>query len=252
VCAAFQGGRKGPDGIDSGLPYLFDFPFARAVRSGLGVKNDLRLIPKVLRQDGLYPNPDGLVTFLGNHDDFSRLATALDERMELMKLAYAILLGTRGTPLLYGGDETAGMLGARDPFNRRDFPGGFPGDSRSVFVREQRTQREKELIGFVSEWVRARRGSKALTAGTLITLAASKDHWLFLRQVPGERALVAVSLSAKSKTISLELPAELTGVSALSSLVGGTQEARVTKIRLEYTLPAYGTAAWRVEGPRAP
>jgi glycosidase len=247
VCAFFQG-RKDPDGSDAGPPCLFDFPLARAVRSALGEKNDLRLIPALLRQDGLYPNPDGLVTFLGNHDEFPRLATDLNERMELLKLAYAILLSGRGIPQLYAGDETGGMLGAGDPFNRGDFPGGFPGDRHSAFDRKQRKEREKELIGFVAEWTRARRGSAALSAGTLTNLEVGREHWLFLRRFRGERVLVAVTLSPESRKISLALPGELTGASALSPLVRGTPQARVSKTRLELTLPAYGTASWRVEG----
>jgi len=40
---------------------------------------------------------------------------------------------SRGTPLLYYGDEIAMPCGA-DPDNRRDFSGGFPRDSRNAFT----------------------------------------------------------------------------------------------------------------------
>ena len=49
----------------------------------------------------------------------------------------AFTLSVRGIPQLYYGEEIA-MEGKDDPDNRRDFPGGFPGDARNAFDRSGR------------------------------------------------------------------------------------------------------------------
>ena len=67
---------------------------------------------------------------------------------EGLMLAETYLMTTRGIPLIYYGDEIA-LAGAGDPDNRRDFPGGWPGDKHNAFTGEGRTKEEREVFGLV-------------------------------------------------------------------------------------------------------
>jgi glycosidase len=85
---------------------------------------DLPDIPAVLAGDNVYSDPRTLMTFLGLHD-MRRFREKGSH--EAMKSAFQLVLTSRGTPLIYYGDEI-GMKGAGDPDNRRD----FPGDGRTI------------------------------------------------------------------------------------------------------------------------
>jgi neopullulanase len=242
--ASFQGPNR-KDSIDIGIQYLIDFPLARTIRAVLEKDVDMQTIPKLLEQDHLYRDPSKLMTFLGNHDDFPRLATVVQENSAKIKLAYAMLLTVRGIPILYAGDEV-GLIGAADPWNRRDFPGGFSDDRHSVFEPKRRSARESDLIESVREGIRLRKQCEALSRGELITLSSDRDFWLFLRRTPGEAILVALSKSVGPQNISLRVPDELTGVSRLSPLMSLTPEAKLTE-KLEFTMPGGCSAAvWRI------
>lgn len=97
----------------------------------------IRELATTLGQDHLYPDPNLLVTFLGLHD-VPRFMSEPDATVEGLKLALTFLMTTRGIPLIYYGDEI-GMPGGADPDNRRDFPGGWPGDPRDAFLAKGRT-----------------------------------------------------------------------------------------------------------------
>ena len=62
---------------------------------------------------------------------------------EKLKNAFSLLLTMRGVPQLYAGDEIA-MPGGDDPDNRRDFPGGFPGDTRNAFTLQAAPQMNRK------------------------------------------------------------------------------------------------------------
>ena len=71
VTSYFAGGEKHA-GVDTGLTTLFDFPSYFALRSTLtgpsSTGPSMTTLENIQRQDWLYPHPDQLVTFLGNHD----------------------------------------------------------------------------------------------------------------------------------------------------------------------------------------
>src|SRR5262249_21019948 len=137
------------DGIDTGIDALFDFPMYFQIRSALAQRKSLRDVARVLAADWLYPNPNSLVTFFGCHD-VPRFMSENGAEIAGLKLAQTLTMTTRGTPLLYYGDEIA-MSGGGDPDNRRDFPGGFPGDSRNAFTREGRNAQEQEVFHHVQK-----------------------------------------------------------------------------------------------------
>ena len=81
----------------------------------------------------------------------------------------AFILSVRGIPQLYYGEEIA-MEGGHDPDNRRDFPGGFPGDERSAFEAQGRKSKEQQMYEWTRRWIRLRAEHPAIRRGTLVDL----------------------------------------------------------------------------------
>ena len=107
VTSFFVGGRKEWDGIDTELTTVFDYPLYFALRDVLLNDAPVGRITNILRQDSLYPQPEFLVPFFGNHD-VPRFASAAGESPEKLKLAFGLTLTLRGIPEIYYGDEIGG------------------------------------------------------------------------------------------------------------------------------------------------
>ena len=120
VVSYFAGGQTGFDGIDTHLTTPFDFPMNSAIREVVNHGASAKKIVDVLRQDRLYPHPELLVTFMGNHD-MKRFLTDAEGSPAKLKLGFSLLATLRGIPQIYSGDEIA-MAGGDDPDNRRRFP----------------------------------------------------------------------------------------------------------------------------------
>jgi len=201
----FQGGRAGWDGIDPGIASVFDFPLYAAATAVFSGKAPASALAQALRRDGLYPRPDLLVTFLDNHDT-PRLAGVPGVTPARLRLAVAFLLTTRGIPQITWGDEI-GMPGHMD--DRRDFPGGFPGDPRDAFSAAGRTAAEQQLFATYRDLLRLRKASPALRRGTLTELVATEAVYAYLRQHGTQRLVVAMNLG-KTPT-GVTLPSEVSG-----------------------------------------
>ncbi|MCA1640096.1 MAG: cyclomaltodextrinase N-terminal domain-containing protein [Acidobacteria bacterium] len=143
LLAYFQGGRRGPDGVDTKIDTLYDFGLFYQIRNAFAQGSSIRGVSQMLAHDWLYPRAEILVTFLGVHD-MPRFMNEKGATVEGLKMAQTFLMTTRGTPLLYYGDELA-MPGGGDPDNRRDFPGGFPNDKRNAFTASGRTPEENDV-----------------------------------------------------------------------------------------------------------
>jgi neopullulanase len=235
VTSFFAGGRKGWDGIDTQLTTVFDYPLYIALREVLLNGAPAGRITNILRQDSLYPHPEYLVPFFGNHD-VARFAGATGATPEKLKLAFGLTLTLRGIPELYYGDEL-GMIGGGDPDNRRDFPGGWPEDEHNAFSREGRTREQQEIFEYVQALLRLRRGHDALRGGKLWHLASDDSSYIFLRESNEEKLVIAFHNGASPRTVSLSLqdtPAE--AAAGIATLFGGAQ-ADLAGQQLKLTLP---------------
>ncbi len=201
----FQGGRIGWDGIDPGVAAVFDFPLYAAATAAFSGKAPASALAQALRRDGLYPRPDLLVTFLDNHDT-PRLAAVPGVTPARLRLAVAFLLTTRGIPQITWGDEI-GLPGHMD--DRRDFPGGFPGDPRDAFTAAGRTPEEQRLFATCRDLLRLRKTCAALRRGTLTELVANETIYAYLRRHGTERLVVALNLGPNP--VEVTLPPEVSG-----------------------------------------
>jgi len=179
-------------------------------------------IADVLRLDALYPHPELLVPFFANHD-VPRFASAEGSSPAKLKLAFGLTLTLRGIPELYYGDEIA-MPGGGDPDNRRDFPGGWIGDTNDAFTQAGRTREQQEIFSYVQELLRIRREHEALRGGQLWHLAADENSYVFLRESEEERVVVAFNNA--DKTTGLRIPLKETPMqdaTSMSPLLGGAK-----------------------------
>jgi neopullulanase len=242
----FMGGRAGWDGIDTHLPAVFDFPtwdISRKVFTGKLPASALRY---VLRSDSLYPDPLRLVTMANNHDT-DRFLSLEGATPEGAMLHIAFALSVRGTPQLYYGEEI-GMLGGHDPDNRRDFPGGFPGDARNAFVREGRTAAEQRIHSWTRDWLSLRREQPALRRGSLVDLHFDEDSYAFARVDREGTVVIAFNRSAAPKE--MQIPAAYLNAGdkwRLAPLLGATDRPTVAAGQLSLTVPARTAIAYKLE-----
>jgi glycosidase len=203
VASFFAGGQRRPDGIDTGVTTVFDYPMYFTLRDVLLHGVSAGRIADVLRHDSLYVRPDELVTFFGNHD-VPRLAGVEGSSVAKVKLAFGLTLTLRGIPELYYGDEI-GLTGGVDPENRHDFPGGWPGDPRNAFTEAGRTQEQQEIFAYARTLLRLRREHPALAGGRLWHLASDESSYVFMRESEEERLLVAFNNSSQARELRIPL-----------------------------------------------
>jgi glycosidase len=199
----FQRGRTGHDGVDPGIDTLYDFALHYAIRDAFAKGESVRKLAQVLAHDHLYPRPEVLVPFIGVHD-MLRFMNEKGATVEGLKLAQTFLMTTRGTPLLYYGDELA-MPGGPDPDNRRDFPGGFPNDARNAFTKAGRTPVEDEVFEHVKRLAKLRADLPALRRGTLVHVYDEEQQTVFARRLPDQTTFVAFNNDTKPATFKFKL-----------------------------------------------
>ncbi|MEP0006626.1 MAG: glycoside hydrolase family 13 protein [Balneola sp.] len=195
------------DGYDSELPSLTDFQFAFAVRKAFnedfGWTEGLSQLYYVLSQDFLYSDPMMNVTFLDNHD-MSRFFEHIGKREAEFKMALAWLMTTRGTPQIYYGTEL--MMGHEnrggdDEVWRQTMPGGFPNDSRSVFTKEGRTQKENEIHEYTKKLIHWRNSSPAIHEGKLVHFIPQDNVYVYFRVHKDQTVMVVMNNSEENRTL---------------------------------------------------
>lgn len=225
----FAGGASHA-GIDTGLDTPFDFPMYFSLRATLIHGESMKRLAKSFRQDSLYPHPERLVPFEGNHDTKRFLSEPGATPAEL-KLAFGLLLTMRGMPQIYSGDEIA-MQGGEDPDNRRDFPGGFPGDAQDAFTAQGRTKEQNGVHQWVSDLLAMRRAHPLLQSAQQQDIFVDDSAFAYVRarhldrgcsplpRVPAEQPLlIVVNNSDKPRTIQLDSEnTALDGCTALKAL----------------------------------
>jgi neopullulanase len=253
ITSYFAGGVE-HNGIDTGLDTPFDFPTYFTLRAVLTGKKPMSALEDVLRQDRLYPHPERLVPFLGNHDT-TRFLNEPGANIAELKIGFALLSTLRGMPQIYSGDEIA-MRGGADPDNRHDFPGGFLGDDSSAFTSSGRTAEQAETFDWVSRLLHYRQTQPALLNGQQQDLLADESAFVFVRAADTrsgcsasspERVLVAVNNSDQARA--LTIPTQMTALENCTHLtpeLGAPAAGSSTTTGITLTLGAKQTAIYEV------
>jgi glycosidase len=243
--AFFLGGKRGWDGIDTHLDSVFDFALSSASRQVFTDRVPMYSLRDQMKYDALYADPARVTTMVGNHDTVRFMSLPHASHSGAM-LHMAFTISVRGTPQLYYGEEIA-MAGSEDPDNRRDFPGGFPGDSRNAFQASGRTADEQRMFEWTRDWLRLRAEHSAMRRGRSIDLFYDDEVYIFARQDERETVVLAFNRSAPEKRIVIPVGVlNLQTGAALVPVLGSQPEVKVSNDTFSLTLPEKTAVAYVV------
>ena len=232
----FQGGKARFDGVDSGVDSVFDFPDYFALRHAFAEAKPVRELAVTTAHDYLYPNPNLLVTFLGLHD-VARFMNDPAATLQGLDLAFDFLMTARGIPMIYYGDEI-GMRGGDDPDNRRDFPGGWPGDPRNAFIAGGRTPEEQAIWERVRRLTRLRGELEPLRRGPMVNLCATDQTYGYARTGAGGPVVVLINNGDAGKVSCNVAALGLQDGSVLRDRLAASPDLRVAGGAVEAMFPA--------------
>ena len=238
LLAYFQKGKVGNDGIDTNIDTLFDFGLFNPIRAAFARGESIRSVSQMFAKDWLYPKPEVLTTFLGVHD-MERFMNEKGATIEGLKLAQTLIMTSRGTPLLYYGDEIA-MPGGGDPDNRRDFPGGFAGDKRNAFTADGRTAPENDVWNHLAKLGALRKDSVALRNGASFDLLDEEQQMAYARVANNQAVIVVFNNDTKTANVNFDVSMlkPLGSNSILTDKLGVIPDVKIENGRVNFLMPA--------------
>ncbi|MBM4170838.1 MAG: alpha-amlyase [Ignavibacteria bacterium] len=192
LLAAFQKNTFLKKNFNTYLPSVTDFALRDVLVGLVSNQNNLYKIFNVISKDYLFTDPNQLLTFIDNHD-VGRVMFYANKNMDKTKLAYTILLTTRGIPCLFYGSEI-GLVGTPDHGQLRiPFPGGFPEHERNAFASNLRTEYENEIFTFLQKLISIRKNYEALSEGKLIHFPPVNDVYYYFRIYKDQKIFIVIN-----------------------------------------------------------
>lgn len=197
--------------LNSNLPTVMDFPLQALINQAFDEETGewgggLYKLYDYQTQDLVYANPMNLLTFLDNHDT-SRFAQTdeMAKNLKRYKQAMVFLLTTRGIPQIYYGTEIlmTGDKGKGDGDLRKDFPGGWQGDTRNCFVKNGRRALENEAFEFTRQLLNWRKGNQVIGKGSLKHYSIQNGVYVYQREFNGKSVVVFMNGTDDSKELDL-------------------------------------------------
>ncbi|MGN8225359.1 glycoside hydrolase family 13 protein [Gracilimonas sp. BCB1] len=235
------------DGYNSNLPSVTDFQIANAIRQAFnedfGWLNGLSKLYYVLSQDFVYADPMLNVNFLDNHD-MGRIYETVGKDEDYFKMAYAFLMTTRGIPQVYYGTEL--MMGHEnrggdDEAWRQTMPGGWPDDERSVFTEKGRTERENEILDYITKLTQWRKDAVAIHEGKLVHFVPENNTYVYFRIHEEQTVMVVMNANEAPVTLGRHRFAEILNNFEVGVNVVSGEELEVTG---DFEVPAKTTNVW--------
>ncbi len=196
------------------LPTVMDFVLSIKARDAFSGQTDrltgLNDIYDHLSLDFLFPDPQKILTFLDNHDT-DRFLLEEPDSLGWWKQAVTFLLTSRGIPQIYYGTEIL-MNGSKeksDGYVRRDFPGGFPGDTTDAFTASGRTALQNEAHDFMARLLHWRRGNKAISYGSLKHFMPENGIYVYQRKWGDDEVIVMMNGNDTPVTTTMERTLEI-------------------------------------------
>ena len=228
---------------NSNLKTVMDFSFFDKINTAKNEQTEtwfkgLDRIYNNFVYDFLYPNPASVLAFIENHDTDRFLADGQDTLA--LKQALALLLTINRIPQLYYGTEVLmnGTKQVTDGNVRRDFPGGFPGDTQNAFTKEGRTKEQQQMFQWLSRLLHWRQGNKLVTEGRQTQFIPVDGVYVVARTLNGKAILTVLNGTTHQKKMHPERYAEIINntTEAINILTG-----RKIDLTKDVTLPPRGT-----------
>ena len=235
--AAWQKDSK-VSAVNSYLPTVMDFSFYDRLGQAKGEDTDewwkgYNKVYNSLVYDYLYPNPSGVMAFIENHDTDRFISTEKysDNDILLLKQALALLLTMNRTPQLYYGTEVlmTGNKQKSDGDVRRDFPGGFAGDSKNAFTGEGLSAKESDMLQWTTRLLQWRKGNDVIVKGKQTQFIPYKGVYVIARRYNGHTAMTVLNGTGHALPFPVERYAEIIGNRATATDVLTGRRVDLTK-----------------------
>lgn len=190
--AAYQKNTFLKKDFNTNLPSLTDFGLRDVLVDFVTSRRSLHDVYNTIAKDFLFTNPDYLLTFVDNHD-LARIMFFANGNVQKAKMAYTILMTTRGIPCIFYGSEIGMVGGSGHGELRMPFPGGFTGDDRNAFLPNERTVYENDFFNLIQQLIKLRRSNKALSEGKLIHYPPNGEVYYYFRIHGDEKFLIVVN-----------------------------------------------------------
>lgn len=202
--------------MNSYLKTVMDFSFFDKLSQAKHEETDdwwkgLNRIYNSLCYDYLYADPSHVLAFIENHDTDRFLGNGKDSTA--LKQALALLLTMNRIPQLYYGTEVLmnGTKEVTDGNVRKDFPGGFPGDTHNCFTAQGRTKAENAMFQWESKLLHWRQGNDLISKGKQTQFIPFKGIYVIARQYQGRTSLTILNGKRSEATMSVARYAEVIG-----------------------------------------
>ena len=213
--AFWQKDATNPLKYNSQLPTVMDFMTERALETCFNEHGKpwedkgMNRLYNTIANDYLYANVNNLLVFAENHDT-QRYNHLLNSDITKYKMAMAFIMTTRGIPQIYYGSEI-GMTGNKDKGDgdiRRDFPGGWSGDSINAFSANGRTAIQNEYYSYMSKLLNWRKNKPVIHTGQLTHYIPENDIYVYFRYNNTEKIMVIINNNLTDQTLKLDRYAE--------------------------------------------
>jgi glycosidase len=152
--------------------------------------------------DFLYADPNNLLIFLENHDT-GRYNQIYQKDLKKYQLGMTILATMRGIPQLYYGSEIGmkGDKGKGDADIRRDFPGGWNGDTNNAFTKEGRTAEQQKFFEFSSKLFTWRKSKEVIHNGKMTHYVPDNNVYVYFRYNEKETVMVIINNNSEKQSL---------------------------------------------------
>jgi neopullulanase len=151
--------------------------------------------------DFLYANPNNILTFIENHDT-NRFNEIYKNDFKKYQMAMTLIATARGIPQLYYGSEI-GMAGDKnkgDADIRKDFPGGWYGDTNNAFTKAGRTDEQQKYFDFTSKLFNWRKSKSVIHNGKMTHYIPENNLYVYFRYNESEIVMVVINNSNETQT----------------------------------------------------
>lgn len=218
------------DGYNSNLPSVMDFTLFTDLPNALKEEESwdkgMIKIYNSFGNDFLYPDISNILVFFENHDT-ERFNEIFKGDVRYYKMAISLIATVRGIPQIYYGSEI-GMQGDKnkggDADIRRDFPGGWKGDSQNAFNPKTQTLEQKEFHDYTQKLLNWRKGKEVIHTGKTKHYMPKEKVYVYFRYNDNDKVMVIINNNEKDQTFNLDRFAEsLNGVSKGKDVISGKE-----------------------------
>ena len=211
--AYWQAKAPNPDGFNSNLPAVMDFPLEEAIRAGLADANvkpgwddqnrRISCVYHVLAQDMYYADVNNLLVFVGNHDMDHIADMVAENDLRRVALADVLIATMRGIPQVFQGDE----YGQRSA----DLSRGHSGLRRPLMSKDEMTKEQVELLDFHSKLFNWRQTEPLIHYGRTKHFYSEDNTYSFFRYNEKEAIFVFVNAGNEEAKVPADHYREILG-----------------------------------------